>query len=108
MTTKNDDIVYIKTKKEYYKLLNVKIIKTFIASSVTKVYGANPVVAGLINFEGKIIPLLNYSKESSPVNNVKVIVVKSEEGIFSICGELIIIKNKNIDFQEIDYKKIFD
>ncbi len=108
MPTNNENFIYFKSYNEYFKILNVEVIKTLIVPSITKVAGANSVISGIINFEGIIIPLLNFSKiKISSQKKLKAIVVNSDNWIFSVCGELIPFINDDIDFKVIDYTQFF-
>lgn len=108
MTTKNDDIVYISVKDEKFKLTNVTIIKTSVVSSVTKVFNSNQIIEGIINFEGEIIPLINFSTISLPANSIKVVIVRSDNGIFAVFGELIISTKELVEYKEINYSGYFE
>lgn len=107
MQVQKNENIFIKCNNEFFEISDVKVIKSLIISSITRVPFAKPVIAGLINFEGNIIPLLNFSNNQNFLNENKSIVVDSENGIFAITGELLLIKKISSDIKKINYKTYF-
>jgi len=110
MQVQKSENIFIKCNNEFFEICNVKVIKSLIISSITRVPFAKSVIAGLVNFEGNIIPLLNFSNNQNFLTENKSIVVNSENGIFAVAGELLLSKKINSDISDIkniNYKTYF-
>jgi chemotaxis signal transduction protein len=101
------NVSLISFNNKYFKYINVITIKAAIAYGYINVPEANKYITGLINFEGEIIPLINFTDFSIRDYNIKIVVLNSENGIFAVPGVLVPDNIATNDVTEINYIEYF-
>lgn len=109
MNNELSNTIIVSFNDKLYKFLNVSIVKTYIVYDYLPVPYSHKHIAGLINFEGKIVPFLNFTGVSIPNQNIKAIIFNSADGTFAVPGILFSNLDKNIpDIIDVNYKDYFD